>query len=85
MLVIDSTIDQLLEYVERHQKVSFYDIHEYMLREGLRLGAATNPISVLDLAGYETGRIDVDYDQQMICSRSVRKRTPRAAATAALI
>lgn len=80
MTAIDATIDRLLTYVEEQRDVSFDQIYEFMLREKLRLGAATNPIDVLDLVAYETGRIDVDYDDHMIYSRSAARR-PTAAAT----
>ena len=36
-----------------------------------RFGAATNPIEILDLAAYRTGRIDVNYDEQVIYSRGI--------------
>ena len=81
MTATDATIDRLLDYVEEQRAVSFDQIYEYMLRTKLRLGAATSPIDVLDLVAYETGRIDVDYDQHMIYSRD-SSRTAAAAATA---
>jgi hypothetical protein len=80
---INTTIDQLLGYIEKQRAVSFDQVYEYMLREKLRLGAATNPIDVLDLAAYDTGRIDVDYDQRMIYTRSPARRAAAAATDSA--
>lgn len=80
-VAIDATIDLLLDYIERKRVVSFDDIHEFLLRR-LRFNMPTNPISALDVAAYETGRIDVDYDQQLVYSRAAKGSSPRPAATA---
>ncbi|HEY2094721.1 MAG TPA: hypothetical protein VGJ81_22915 [Thermoanaerobaculia bacterium] len=71
MSVIDTTINKVIEYIETQQAVTFRDIEDYMSAEHLRFGTATNPIEVLDLAAYRTGRIDVIYDEQLIKSRHI--------------
>ena len=74
--VLETTVNQLIDFIQGQRAVSFDQIHEYMLMEKLRFGPAVNPIGVL---AQHDARIDVDYDQQMVYSRGVSEMAGSAA------
>ena len=72
---MSQTLERLLEYIRQRRAVSFDQLHEFMLSERLRFDPASNPVRVLYFEGAKNGRINVDYDQQMIYSRTAELST----------